>query len=84
MVELRKAERCFAQFTVFLLRMCQPLHQAILVHELNAPTALARVEQRFFLRSFAATDPASIDVIAILLFAFIPDIKGWIVHDIWL
>jgi hypothetical protein len=43
-VQLREPERGFAELTVLLLRVGQPLHQAILVDMLDGAAALARVE----------------------------------------
>lgn len=61
-VQLGESKRGFAQFAVFLLRMRQPFHQAVLVNILDASAAFARVEERFAGRGFASTYPARVDV----------------------
>ena len=47
-VKFRKSERGLAEFTVFLLRMREPFHQAGLMDELDTSAAFARVKQLFF------------------------------------
>ena len=61
-IQFGEAERSFAEFTVFLLRMRQPLHEAFLVNILDTAAALAGEEQRFFGGSFAATYPTGINI----------------------
>ena len=43
-VQFCEGEGCLAEFAVFLLRVGQPLHQALLVHKTYAPAAFARIE----------------------------------------
>lgn len=59
-VELCKPKGRLAQLAMFLLRVRQPLHQAVLVDKLDATAAFARVEQGFFSRSFSSTYSAGI------------------------
>ena len=46
MIEFGEAEGRLAEFAVFLLGVGQPLHQAVLVDELDAATAFAGIEER--------------------------------------
>jgi hypothetical protein len=45
MIEFRKAEWCLAELAILLLRMGEPFHQTVLMDELDAATAFARIEE---------------------------------------
>jgi len=59
-IELGEAKGCLAEFAVFLVGMREPFHQAVLVHKLDASTALARIEQGLRGCALATADPACI------------------------
>ena len=61
-VELSETEGRLAQLTMLLLRVGEPLHEAILVNILNATATFARVEQRLFGCTFAPAYPTGIRV----------------------
>lgn len=77
-IELGEAKGCLAELAMLFLRMGQPFDQAILVNELDATTAFARVEQRLFLGTLATTYPAGVLVFHALLLA----IEGRIIHNV--
>lgn len=79
-VQLGEAEGRFAQLAVLLLGMREPLHQAVLVDELDASTAFAGVEELFCLGCLPSTYSAELNLIAAIL-AGVGVISG-IVHDI--
>jgi hypothetical protein len=53
---------CFAEFAVFLLRMGQPFHEAVLMDIFDASTTFARIEKWFFCCPFAAAYTASVNI----------------------
>lgn len=61
-VELGESKRRLAQFAVFLLRMRQPLHQAVLVDIFDTATAFTGEEERLGAGGFASADSASIEI----------------------
>lgn len=66
-IELGKAKGGFAELAVFLLGVRQPLHQAFLVDVFDAAATLARIEERFFQGTLAATYTASVCLFLIMI-----------------
>jgi hypothetical protein len=79
-VELCEVEGRLAQLAVLLLRVRQPLHQAVLVHELDAAAALARIEERLVSRPFASAYSAGVHILTASLRMFDCDIicRRWL------
>jgi hypothetical protein len=50
-VEFGESEWGLAKLAVLFLGVRKPLHQAVLVNELDAPAAFAGIEQRLFARA---------------------------------
>jgi hypothetical protein len=64
-VELGEAEGRLAELAVLLLRVREPLHEALLVDVFDAAAALAREEQRLLLSALAAADAARIRLVVV-------------------
>lgn len=83
MVELGEAERRLAQLAVLLLGVGQPLHQAVLMDELDAAAAFAGIEEWFVFGSLRATYSTSVGFIHAFLPLTIPGgIERRVVHDV--
>ena len=54
MVELCESKGSLARLAMLLLRVGEPFHETFLVDELDAPTAFAGMEERFFSGAFSA------------------------------
>lgn len=61
-VELCEPERSLAKLAVLLLRMRQPLHQAVLVDIFYTTTTLARKEERLVVGGFASAYSTGVDI----------------------
>ena len=70
-IQLREPKGRLAQFTVLLLGVRQPLHQALLMDVLDTTTALAREEQRLIGRTLPAAYTACV------CFFLVTQIRGY-------
>lgn len=80
-VEFCEAKGRFTELAVLLVGMGEPLHQAVLVDELDAATALAGVEERLCSRSLTATYPACV-ALGWRLVTTLSRVELRIVHDV--
>lgn len=59
-IQLCKPEGGLAELAVFLLRVGQPFHQAVLVDVLDTAATFARVEERLRITSLHSAYPAGV------------------------
>jgi hypothetical protein len=80
-VEFGEAKGRLAELAVLLVGVRKPLHQAVLVDELDAATALAGVEERLRSGSLAAAYPARVALGRRLIVCF-SRVELRIVHNV--